>query len=60
METKLLTVGETAVMLRTSPSTIRRWIKQGKLAGVKPSGARHYLVPKDQIETFLKPVEVVK
>ena len=37
----LLTVEETAAMLRVSPETIRRWLRKGELTGADtPAGWR--------------------
>lgn len=55
---ELLTVQETAQMLKVSPITIRRYIADGRLAAVRAGkGVR---VPKDSVEQFLTPVQLKK
>lgn len=39
-EDPLLTVREVAARLRTTEETVRRWLREGKLKGVRPGGAR--------------------
>ncbi len=34
MDDRLLTVAEVARMLRLNPETVRRWLRQGRLAGI--------------------------
>ena len=47
----LLTVGETAAVLRVSPETIRRWLRKGELTGADtPAGWR---IAKTDIEAWL-------
>jgi excisionase family DNA binding protein len=36
----LLTVDEVAARIRTTPETVRRWLRGGRLAGVRPGGTR--------------------
>lgn len=52
---ELLTVRETAQLLRVSPLTVRRYIQDGRLPALKVGkGVR---VRKEALEQFMKPVE---
>ena len=54
MNSKLLTISQTAKMLGVSIQTLRRWDDSGKLSSVsrKVAGHRHYL--KNDIENYIK------
>lgn len=39
-EERWLTVSEVAVRIRTTPDTVRRWIRQGRLHAVMPGGTK--------------------
>ena len=39
-EIRYLTVAEAAKRLRAHPETVRRWLKQGKIYGSRPGGAK--------------------
>jgi excisionase family DNA binding protein len=49
---KLLTVEDAAKALLVKPTTIREWLKSGKLRGVKMG--RLWRVRESEIEAFLK------
>jgi excisionase family DNA binding protein len=52
---RLLTVREVAERLRSSPETVRRWLRQGKLRGFRPGGTKlGYRVPESELERFLR------
>jgi excisionase family DNA binding protein len=52
---RLLTVREVAERLRSSPETVRRWLRQGKLHGFRPGGTKlGYRVPEDELQRFLR------
>ena len=51
----LLTVKETAQMLRVSPITVRRYIASGAVAGERVG--RGIRVKRQDIEDFLEPVD---
>jgi excisionase family DNA binding protein len=54
-EQRLLTVREVADRLRSSPETVRRWLRQGKLRGFRPGGTKlGYRVPEDELQGFIK------
>jgi excisionase family DNA binding protein len=54
-EPRLLTVREVAQRLRSSPETVRRWLRQGKLRGFRPGGTKlGYRVAEDELERFIK------
>jgi excisionase family DNA binding protein len=46
-----LTIEQVAVIARVSPVTVRRWIRSGKLACVRPG--RRMLVPHRSLERLL-------
>jgi len=52
---RLLTVREVAERLRSSPETVRRWLRQGKLRGFRPGGTKlGYRVPESELQRFLR------
>lgn len=53
-EQRLLTVREVAERIRSSPETVRRWLRQGKLRGFRPGGTKlGYRVPESELRRFL-------
>lgn len=53
----MLTVPETAQALRASESTVRRWLRDGVLQGVKVGGrGSKWLIPKEAVRSLLQPV----
>jgi excisionase family DNA binding protein len=53
-EQRLLTVREVAERIRSSPETVRRWLRQGKLRGFRPGGTKlGYRVPEAELDRFL-------
>ena len=53
-EQRLLTVREVAERIRSSPETVRRWLRQGKLHGFRLGGTKlGYRVPEGELERFL-------
>jgi excisionase family DNA binding protein len=53
-EQRLLTVREVAERLRSSPETVRRWLRQGKLRGFRPGGTKlGYRVSEAELQRFL-------
>ena len=53
-EQRLLTVREVAERIRSSPETVRRWLRQGKLHGFRLGGTKlGYRVPESELERFL-------
>ena len=54
-EQRLLTVREVAARMRSSPETVRRWLRQGKLRGFRPGGTRlGYRVPESELQRFIQ------
>jgi excisionase family DNA binding protein len=52
---QLLTVREVAERLRSSPETVRRWLRQGKLRGFRPGGTKlGYRVSEQELQRFLR------
>lgn len=52
---RLLTVQEVAQQLRASPDTVRRWLRQGRLHGVRPGGDRlGYRIRQSDLDRFLE------
>jgi excisionase family DNA binding protein len=55
---RLLTVREVAERIRSSPETVRRWLRQGKLRGFRPGGTKlGYRVPEGELQRFLREVQ---
>ena len=53
-EQRLLTVREVAERIRSSPETVRRWLRQGKLRGFRPGGTKlGYRVSEAELMRFL-------
>lgn len=53
-EGQVLTVEEAAARLRTTPETIRRWLRSGKLRGVRPGGTKlGWRIPEAEIARVL-------
>jgi excisionase family DNA binding protein len=53
-EERLLTVREVAERIRSSPQTVRRWLRQGRLHGFLPGGTKlGYRVPESELKRFL-------
>jgi len=50
----LLTTREAACLLRVTPSTIRRWIKMGKIRAIRPTD-RRLLIPSEEIWKLMSP-----
>jgi excisionase family DNA binding protein len=51
---RLLTVDEVAERLRANPETIRRWLRAGKLRGVRPGGTKlGYRVTEADLQAFI-------
>jgi excisionase family DNA binding protein len=56
MDEPLLTVAEVATQLRIDPETVRRWLRTGKLAGVRVGGARAgWRIPASALARFVPP-----
>ncbi len=54
----LLTVPEVASRLRVHPESIRRWLREGRIHGVRIGGTRAgYRIPAGEVERFLKEAE---
>lgn len=49
---KFYTVKEAAEILRFSPLTIYRWLKKGRIKGIKFGGS-HYRIDKKEIDRFI-------
>ena len=51
---QLLTVTEVAERVRVSPELVRRWLREGRLRGVRLGGTRlGWRIPKSELERFL-------
>jgi excisionase family DNA binding protein len=55
MQDQLYTVDEVADRLHVHPETVRRWLRSGRLEGVKlsASGVGSYRVPESAVAKFL-------
>ena len=50
----LLTVEEVAKRIRTSGATVRRWLREKKLRGVRPGGTRlGWRIPASEVDRLL-------
>lgn len=57
-EERLLTVREVAERVRTSEETIRRWLKSGRLRGVRPGGTKlGWRIPTSEVDRLLGKAE---
>ena len=54
---KLLTPEQAAERLQISPLTVRKWLREGKLPGVKPGGKVWRVREKDLEEFLNRPPE---
>jgi excisionase family DNA binding protein len=53
-EARLLTVREVADRIRSSPESVRRWIRAGKLRAIRPGGTRlGFRVSEEDLNRFL-------
>lgn len=52
---ELLTVEQAAQFLQLSQSSIRSYIRQGKLKAYRVAGARRVLIPKSELLALLEP-----
>lgn len=52
MEDEILTIEETAALLKASTATVRRWIKRGKITAFR--AGREYRIRKIDIEKLFK------
>jgi excisionase family DNA binding protein len=51
---RFLTVREVAERIRSSPQTVRRWLRQGRLRGFRPGGTKlGYRVRESDLQRFL-------
>ena len=51
---KVLTVEEAAERIRTTPHTVRRWLREGKLKGTRPGGTRlGWRIPESEVRHLL-------
>jgi excisionase family DNA binding protein len=52
---RVLTVSEAAQRIRTSEATVRRWLREKKLRGVRPGGTRlGWRIPESEVERLLR------
>lgn len=57
----MLKIKEVAKMLKKSPSTIRRWISEEKIVGIKLNKGRkqdHYLISKESVEKLINDAKI--
>jgi excisionase family DNA binding protein len=58
-EERLYTVQEVAQRFKTTPETVRRWLRSGRLRGIRLGGTKlGYRVAESEIERFLRQGEV--
>lgn len=51
---RLLTVEEVAARVRVNGDTVRRWLRNGELRGIKLSNKAGYRIRPDDLEAFLR------
>lgn len=49
-----LTTKEIAVFLRVNETTVRTWIRDGKLAAIGPIGRNQYRIPLEDFAAFVR------
>jgi excisionase family DNA binding protein len=54
-ERRAYRVDETAEILGVSTSTIRNWVRDGRLRALRPAGSGAVLVPASEIARLLEP-----
>ncbi|MFB9248423.1 helix-turn-helix domain-containing protein [Sphaerisporangium melleum] len=52
-ETKLLTTGEVAKLLRVDAKTVTRWAAAGRIPSIKTPGG-HHRIPRAHVEAILR------
>lgn len=53
-EERLYTVQEVATQLRTTPETVRRWLRSGRLRGIRLGGTKlGYRIAESDLARFL-------
>ena len=53
-EEKLYTVQEVAERVRTTPETVRRWLRSGRLRGIRLGGTKlGYRIAESDLQRFL-------
>lgn len=53
-ERRLLTVREVAERIRSTPESVRRWIRQGRLRAARPGHTKlGFRIAEDDLERFL-------
>lgn len=52
-----LTVADVAKQLRTTPRTVQRWIKDGRLRAVRLPGGRSYRIYQRDVDAALEVIE---
>ena len=56
MSERVLTVPEVAERLRINEETVRRWLRTGKIQGVRLGGTRAgYRIPESEVARLLSP-----
>ena len=56
---RLLTVAQVAERLQAHPETVRRWLKSGRLKGMRPGGDSFgWRIRESEVERFLSGSEV--
>lgn len=50
---KMMTVKEVAEIFEVQPITIREWLRNGILQGVRPPGTKAWRVPRESVEKLV-------
>jgi excisionase family DNA binding protein len=53
----ILTVEQVADYLQVHPETVRRWIREGRLRGMNPSGKSGWRIRRDELQRFIRDAE---
>ena len=51
---KLYTVREAAEILRVTPYSVQRYVREGKLKALKPGGGRVLRITQEELDRFLR------
>jgi len=54
MNDQALTPDETARILKVSPQTVRRWLRDGSIKGTKVGGGKLWRISQTTIESYLE------
>lgn len=50
---KILRVSEVAKIFEVTPYTVRLWLREGILEGIKPEGTKAWRIPRESVEKLV-------